>query len=312
MSTDPARPARSRMPARLLTALYALVITPVAIGLISYGGGQWFRILQQRSTADGLLPAGLDVAVLVGPLLALAAGILLIASVAASGIASSAGLLTTGVLGLFGVVTSAFPPLLSLVYEIASPVIPWVVLDGLVFGHALLLPTLLGGLGVCLLLARRRPVTTQPAALVGVLVIPVLLAVGAVAMFQGQARGALIWAQTLEVTVSPAVILLVLGGALLQVLAAAATRWSPHALVIPAVALLALSAIPLLGIGIGPVAGTLWTYSAGLPMIFLGTGGGLAAAAAMLVHTVALRIVRARSDRAQERAAAPDASTAVG
>lgn len=311
-AADPARPAGSRLLARLLTVVYALVITPVATGLISYGGGQWFRITQQRSSADGLLPAGVDATSLVGPLLALAAGILLVASVAASGIASSAGLLAAGVLGLFSVATSAFPPLLQLVYGIASPVIPWVVLDGLTFGLTPVLHMLLGGLGLSLLLARRRPTTGLPAALVGLLLIPVLLAVGPLLMFQGQARGALIWAQTFQATVSPGVVLLVLGGVLLLVLAAGATRWSPYALVIPALALLALSMIALLSTGVIPFAGTWWTFAAGLPMIFIATGGAAAAAVAMLVHTGVLAIVRSRSARAPGRPAVPGGPGANG
>lgn len=86
----------SRLIVRLLTVVYALVVTPLAIELLSYGGTAWMRYYYSTGFSNPSLtevlagPAGMRI------VLGLLSGALLLVSVVATGLASSAGLLAGG------------------------------------------------------------------------------------------------------------------------------------------------------------------------------------------------------------------------
>ncbi|HIY25210.1 MAG TPA: hypothetical protein H9837_13100 [Candidatus Brachybacterium merdigallinarum] len=297
----------TRSLARVLTVVYALLITPVGLVLLGYGGGRTLQIVLRGGYEWGALLAS-GGTMIVTALLALTGGIVLLASVAATGVASSAGLLAAGLMGLPAVAASALTPLLMLIYDIFASVVPdLAMLDGLVYGHHLVVHPLLGGFGLSLLLARRRPAAPSALSLIGIVAIPLVLTVGALLMFQGHARGATMWARSFGTEIDPLALVLVPVGVLLLVLTVVATRWSPYALVIPALVLLALSATMLLPTSSLLSPSWLWGVAQGTVLTFLGTGGMAATGVLMLVHTGALALVRARSRRAQRHRTGPGA-----
>lgn len=303
-SVDPAywgpaarRPRTGSGPvARLLTVLYALVITPIATALIAYGGGGWMRIVQMRGyVADplaDLLTSRAGVQVIVG----LGLGLLLLASVVATGIASSAGLLVVGVMGLFSLVVAAVPSLLFSLYGAVPDSVPLEILDGFAYGLPLVLHSVIGGLGLALAVARRRPDPHVIVSLAGLVVVPVLLLLGASLVFGGLGHGALMAVRMFDTRISPLVVALLILGALLLWLGAAASRWSPYALLLPVIVLLGASlafVVPAV-----PLPSGIWSDPTSMAAAsFLLTGGGVAAAVILLVHTVVLAIVRHRSRR---------------
>lgn len=282
--------------ARLLTVLYALVITPIATGLLAYGGGGWMEIFQTRGYVAepfaGLLTGRMGLQIIIG----LGLGLLLLASVVATGIVSSAGLLVVGVMGLFSLAVAAFPSLLLSLYQAAPDSVPLEVLDGFAYGLPLVLHTVMGGLGLALVVARRRPGPHLVASLTGLLVVPVLLLLGAGLVFSGLGQGALIAVRTFDTRTSPLVVALLVLGALLLWLGAAASRWSPYASLLPVIVLLGASAafvVPSV-----PLPPGIWSDPTSVAAAsFLLTGGGVATAVILLVHTVVLAIVRHRSRR---------------
>ncbi|MGP4917365.1 hypothetical protein ACTXJ9_16910 [Brachybacterium tyrofermentans] len=282
--------------ARLLTVLYALVITPIATALIAYGGGGWMRIFQMRGyVADplaDLLTGRAGVQIVAG----LGLGLLLLASVVATGIASSAGLLVVGVMGLFSLVVAAVPSLLFSIYRATPDGVPLEILDGFAYGLPLVLHTVMGGLGMALVIARRRPGPHLVASLAGLVVVPVMLLLGAGLVFGGLGHGALMAVRMFDTQTSPLVVALLALGALLLWLGAAASRWSPYALLLPVIVLLGASlafAVPSL-----PLPPGIWSDPTSLAAAsFLLTGGGVATAVILLVHTVVLAFVRHRSRR---------------
>src|SRR5690606_8873444 len=105
----PTRRAGSRVLAHLLTAAYALVVTPIATGLLAYGGSRWVQYVMVNwstiSLGDFLsTPAAAPI------VLGLVVGLLLLLSVVATGFASAAGLLAVGAMSLVSIVLAAVPP----------------------------------------------------------------------------------------------------------------------------------------------------------------------------------------------------------
>ncbi|QNN82358.1 hypothetical protein H3H54_15250 [Brachybacterium sp. Z12] len=235
-------------------------------------------------------------------LLGVGLGLLLLASVVATGIASSAGLLAVGVLGLVSIVLSIVPALMLEVYMTAAEVIPPQFLDGMVYGLPLILHPLMGGLGLGLLVARRRPDPHVAASVAGLVVVPLMLLLGAGLLFRGVAEGAAFAMRMFRLDVQPMVVVLVLAGALVA-LGGAASRWSPYALIVPALVTLVASLAMMSSDVLSLISGLWNSPTASSAVSFLLVGGGLAAAVVMLVHTVVLAIVRHRARR-QARALA--------
>src|SRR5699024_7277160 len=165
--------------ARLCTMPYALIVTPVATGLIVYGGMPWQQYLLMRATGlEELLqfllsPSGLP------SLLALAGGLLLLVSVVATGLASSAGLLSVSLLSLLPLSLSIVPQLLISPFEVLPEVLRPASYGIFAQGVALVLYPVLGGMGLALVIARRRPRPHLAVSLPGVVALPVVLLLGA-------------------------------------------------------------------------------------------------------------------------------------
>lgn len=309
MSADPGsstRPAGAAAPrprtgsgfvARLLTVMYALVITPIATGLISYGGSGWLQLVASRGYLDSsladLLVGPLGVRILAG----LGGGGLLLASVALTGIASSAGLLGVGVIGLGSLAVSAMPGLLLEIYGAIPEVVPMQVLDGFAYGLPLVLHTVMGGLGLGLVITRRRPDPHLAASLLGLVAVPLVLLVGALLVGGGIGHGVLVAMRTFDSRFSPLTALLVVLGALLLGLGATASRWSPYSLVVPALVLLVGTVAASMS-GTLPLVAQAWSSpTAFSALAFLLLGGGVVLAVILLVHTAVLAVVRRRARR---------------
>jgi hypothetical protein len=299
-TASPVAPARGRagssLLARVLTIAYALVITPIATGLLSYGGSGWLQYVMVNWSAISLgdffsSPAAVPV------VLGLVIGLLLLLSVVATGFASSAGLLAVGVMSLVSITLAVVPSLLFPLYGALPSQEFFAVADGFVVGLPLVLHVLIGGLGLALVLARSRPEPHLALSMIGIPVVPIVLLAGLGLAVAGLARGTGTAVMTLQPAIDPLAIVLVAAGSLLIVLAAAATGWSPYALVIPALLLVAVSLMLLAPGGYG-VLGPLWSTRTGATASrFLYVGGGLSAALVMLFHVVVLSVVRTRARR---------------
>ncbi|HIY24009.1 MAG TPA: hypothetical protein H9837_06865 [Candidatus Brachybacterium merdigallinarum] len=285
--------------ARILTVLYALVVTPLATGLIVYGGAPWQQHLVMRlgdlgSLLEMLLsPSGLTA------LLASAAGLLLLVSVVATGLASSAGLLSVGALSMVPLAFTVMPQLLTPLFEVLPRFL--LVATGGLFGQgpALLLYPVLGGLGMALVIARRRPGPHQALSLLGAVVLPLVMLAGTLLIMNGTATAMRSFAQSfgtgpLDVMV---LLLLVVGMVLLWLGVAGAGR-SPFALVLPAFAVLAYSAVLLAPDLLTMLhTGLIFSPTGSALMMVMVVGTGPAIGLVLLAHTVVQWIVTSRARR---------------
>lgn len=279
---------RSPVPARVITAVIALVLAPVGAVLLATGGRTWLMTAFQYGRP------GIDLAVLGGPILLQVVGILLLVAVVLTGIWSSAGLIAVGVLSLAPLVFALVPSTLMGVQRALQ--IPIEVLDGVIYGVPLALFPVLGAMGLVLALVRRRPEPTASAlAIVGGILSPILLLAGACLLAWGIGRGVLVAYQRFQFEVQPDASAAVLVGVALVVAGVATTRWSTWALVLPAVVLLVVSFLMVLPDG-------LLSLARGLPRDLLTTmpsllllGVGTASALLYLAFTVVLLRVRARA-----------------
>lgn len=289
--------AASSAVARVLTVVYAVVVAPIATALIAYGGTRWLRYVSERWT-EFSVGEFLDSPGAAPIVLGLVVGLLLLISVVATGFASSAGMLAVGLLGVVSIVLSLVPELLLAVQREVPPMIPQDVLDGLLHGLPLVLHTLIGGLGLALAVARRRPDPPLSAAVAGIVAVPVVLLAGMVLLLGGAAIGAAPTGGTSPAEVVPAAVALVLAGALLVWVGAAASRWSPYGLIVPALLLLAASLMILSPATASMVPAWLSDSRVGTAaMTFLTVGGGVAAALVLLFDLVVLLLVRGRARR---------------
>ena len=199
-----------------------------------------------------------------------------------------------GALGLLSLVLSAVPSLLIAVYQGLPSFVPLESVDGFAYGLPLVLHTLMGGLGAALVITRRRPDPHLAASLVGLLVVPALLLLGASLQLGGIGNGVLRAMRTFDTRISVVTIALIAGGCLLLWLGAAASRWSPYALLVPALVLLA-AVVPFL-VPAAPLPPGIWSSpTAASAASFLLIGGGVAAAVILLVQTAVQAVVRRRA-----------------
>lgn len=229
---------RSTMPARLITILIAVVVTPFAVGLIATGGRTWVFTYAQYAMAE------VDTVLFVMPLLLQAVGILLLLLVVLTGIWSSAGLIAVGVLALFPLACALFPALVLETFRLGPGLLPREWVEGLAYGLPLILLPVLGAMGVVLAIVRRRPARPGPGpATVGAIVAPVLLLTGALLASWGIGHGRLMTYQQEGGGLLPEAAVGVLIGTLLIVAGILATRWSAFALLLPALATLVASVL---------------------------------------------------------------------
>lgn len=285
--------------ARIVTGLLGLVLTPISLLLISWGGSAWQNHVLRNPWAFSVseflaLPrAWLYVAVL-------AAGLLLLAAVVLSGPMSSAGLLAGGATGLISLLFLAVPALTFALARVLPGTWSLAAATSLSHGLPLSVGMLLGGMGIALVLARRGSRTHVALRLVGVLLVPLVLLVAAALLSQGLAMGPMLALRTFDASFRVLPLLLILAGAVLLVSAAAVTRWSPFALLLPALALLLLSASMLLPATIMPLTSLAARLEAGaIPMYATLGGAGLALAVVMAAHTLVIAVVRRGTARAE-------------
>lgn len=297
---------------RILTTLYALVMTPIALAALSFGGVRASRLQAMNGYAPDQLDALLTTPEGLQALVALGVGLALLVTVVITGSASSAGLLLCGVLGVGAVLLTTTPALLQTIYQHRPEAVPLEVLDGLLIGFPLLLLPLLGGLGGSLVIARRRPDPHAALSLLGLVLVPLGLVAAMYLLLRAHAHGALLWAREFRTDVGVMVLLLAVLGAVLLWGTAAACRWSPYSLLVPSLlALLCTAAVQSLVLvelaGLSELIAPLWHGRTGSAVLsFLLAGGGLAVAAILFVHTIVLAAVRARSRR-RARLAVPSA-----
>lgn len=277
---------RSSSTARLITSVIALVLTPIALILLSTAGVTMNRTFFEFGASG-------DLSRLIGPLLLQALGLALLILVVLTGVWSSAGLIVVGAFSLLPLIVAVFPITLSWLYRIAPR--DWG--DGLVYGIPLVVLAALGAMGLVLALVRRDPRPKGGAlGAIGLIVAPLLLAAGAWAIIWGIADGALFALQRFDFDLRPGAAFAVFAGTLLVVAGITVTRWSPFALILPAVVLL-VSSIVLVA---APefASRMLFLLPRGLnivvPSVLL-YGGGAAAALIYLAFTAVLLRVRAQA-----------------
>lgn len=282
------------MTARVITALIALVISPIALGLLASGGLQW-RFLTMAYGAgldiDGLLVAGIQIAV----------GILLLIGIVVTGIWSSAGLLTAGALALVPLVLTLAPALMMGLYRLFSSILPREWLDGLLTGIPLLILPVLGGLGLALMMLRRHPgPVSLGSAIAGLIGVPLLLALGGWALAFGISTVFRVVVQQFRFETPPLAVLAILGGTALVVAALFAVRWSPYALAVTGLVLVAMNAV-LLTAGpraIIPAVQILGREPAEMTMQWMYAWVLLAIGLIYLSFTLTAAVVRRRRQRA--------------
>ncbi|WP_447911919.1 DUF3824 domain-containing protein [Microbacterium phyllosphaerae] len=285
---------RSSLTARLITILIALILTPIALILLSIGG-QTMNLTFFSYGFDGYLVP------LVGSLLLQALGLALLILVVLTGIWSSAGLIVVGIFSIVPLIVAVFPVTLSWIIRIQPR--DWG--DGLAYGLPLIVLAALGAMGLVLALVRRDPRPKGPAlGVIGIVAAPLLLTAGAWAIIWGVADGALYALQRFQFDLRPAAAAAVLAGTLLVLAGIAVSRWSPFALILPALVLLVASILLIaapdatfrmlfqLPRGLNTVVPTLLLY-----------GGGAAAGLLYLAFTVVLLRVRAQSRLAADDSA---------
>lgn len=296
-ASTPARPGSS-VPARLLTVLYALVVTPMASLLVVHGGLPWLQYLMIRLgsfselLAYVLSPSGLPT------LLALVGGLLLLASVVATGLASSAGLLSVSLLTLVPLSGYLSPLVSSLVYENFPELLRQAALILLVEGVAMLLYPVMGGLGLALVIARRWPRPPLALSLPAALLLPLGMVAGTLLIMYGQALISTVYAMTFGAEGVPVIgMVAVVGGGVLLWLSCAATGTSPFALILPALVTIAATASLLIPGVFTMLPGFFFTQTGNTTMSVLVMGGGAALALVMLVHTAVQFAVSSRARR---------------
>lgn len=282
---------RSSLTARLITIVIALVLTPTALILLSVGG-LTMSLTFFAYGFDG------DFTPLIGALLLQALGLVLLVLVVLTGIWSSAGLIVVGAFSIAPLIVAMFPVTLTWLVRIAPR--EWG--DGLIYGVPLVVLAALGAMGLVLALVRRDPRPKSGALnVIGLLAAPVLLAVGAWAIIWGIADGALLALQTFEFDVRPGSAFAVFAGTLLVLAGIAVTRWSPFALLLPALVLLVGSALLIAAPEVA--SRMLFQLPRGMnnvmPSLLL-YGGGAAAGLLYLAFTAVLLRVRSASRSSAE------------
>ncbi|MEV7799130.1 hypothetical protein AB0O14_08585 [Microbacterium foliorum] len=291
---------RSTMTARLITSAIALVLTPIALILLSLGG-QTMNLTLFAYGFDG------EFGPLIGPLLLQTLGVVLLVVVVLTGVWSSAGLIVVGAFMIAPLIAAFFPVTLTWIYRVAPR--EWV--DGLVYGLPLVILAALGAMGLVLALIRRDPRPKGGAlSAIGVVVAPLLLAAGAWAITWGIAEGVLFALQRFQFDLRPDAASATIVGTLLVIVGITVSRWSPFALVLPGVALLVGSVVMIAAprVAFDLLVALPRSMNTLVPSLLL-YGGGAAAGLMYLTFTAVLLRVRAQSRLTDPRAAGPGDET---
>lgn len=274
----------STVPARIITALIGVVVTPIALGLLSTGGWGWYAAV---GSFDGF-----DLSAVAGPTALQAIAIALLVGLVLTGLWSAAGLLTAGILSIVPIAFSLFPSLLMSIYQLRLP-LPREWIDGLAYGVPLAILPALGGMGLALWSARHRPARSGTLHAIGFVASPLLLLGGGwmLALSAARAFQAL---QRFQLGVSVDAAAYAIGGAVLIVAGLFFTKWSPFALLLPALALIVIT--PLMIMRASAFFGFVFALdrdtATGLTVLVT---MGAAVAAAMLYIVFTIVMVRTRS-----------------
>lgn len=287
--------------ARIITAVIGLIAAPIGLGLLAEGGGRWqFALVAANSGMD--IGGGLAV-----PLIQMTIGILLLVGVVVTGIWSSAGLLTAGALGLIAIILAIAPALTMGLYRLFanSGTSGW--FDALMMGLPLYILPTFGGLGLALMALRRHPAPLPVGGVIGGLIgIPLALLAGGWVLAWGNGVVYRLLAQQLRFEVPPLALLALIGGTLLVVGALAAVRWSPYALVLPAVVLLVFTVLQAAAPQVAfPLLRPLGMDAIGVITQVLTVGVSAALVAIYFAFTATAAIVRHRTVRVVEPAPLP-------
>lgn len=289
----------STVPVRVITAAIGLIVTPIAIGLLSSGGWGWYA-------ASGSY-GGLDISRLAGPTALQAAAIVLLVAVVLTGLWSSAGLLAAGVLSLFPIVFALFPSVVVSAYRLPVPR-AW--MDGISYGVPLVLLPVLGGMGLALWSARHHPRVSGALQAIGLVVAPLLLLGGGWLLSLSVARS-MVALQRFQLGLAADAAAYAIGGVVLVVAGIFLTRWSPFALLLPALALLIIT--PLTLMRGGAFVEFLFEFGRDTVMGVTGPvsmGAGAAAALLYIAFTAVMLRARRRATAVLPHAAAPGHPTA--
>lgn len=276
----------SSLTARLVTSVLALVLTPIALILLSLGG-QRVHITVFSYGFNG------EFGPLTGPLLLQALGVALLIVVLLTGVWSSAGLIVIGAFAIAPLMVAIFPVTLSWIYGVAPS--EWV--DGLIYGIPLVVLAALGAMGLVLALVRRDPRAKGGAlGAVGIIVAPLLLAGGGWAITWGIAEGMLVALRTFQFDLRPDAASATIVGTLLVIAGITVTRWSPFALILPSLALLAgsIAMVAAPQVVFDLLAALPRSLNTLVPSLLL-YGGGAASGLIYLAFTAVLLRVRAQS-----------------
>ncbi len=319
MGTDPSTPSPGQPPstattparagsgpiARLLTVVYALVVTPVATTLVVYGAMPWHQHVLMRNVPLDQLLEYLFSSIGLPSFLALLGGLLLLVSVVATGLASSAGLLSVSVLALFPLGLLAWPQLPVLVHEWLPDFLFQAVFVMPAQGVPLLLFPVMGGLGLALAIARRRPRPPVALSAIGAVLVPVIMLAGTLLAMHAVVVASTSYMTTLGAEGVPvsAMLTAVLGAVLLW-LCGAATGASPYAQILSALVTLAATAALFLPGVLMMLPSVAYSRVGGTTMSVLAMGGGAALGLVLLAHTAVQFAVSSRARRRAQAASA--------
>lgn len=290
--------AGSGILARVLTVLYALVVTPLAVGLVTYGGTPWQQFMLTRAADFRGLIDYLSSSNGAPTLIALVGGLLLLVSVVATGLASSAGLLSVSVLCLVPLGLSLAPQLMMWLYENMPAAVDVMGMGMYGQGLPLVLYPVVGGLGLALLIARRRPGPHLAISLPGLAVVPIMMLIGSWLIMYGYAMVMRTFAITFGGGAAPvpAMLALVVGMVMLW-LSVGAAGGSPYALVLPALVLLVFSAGFLVPGFFSMLPGVMFSPTGSTALATVALGAGPAVGIVLLVHTAVQLTVASRARR---------------
>lgn len=280
----------STAPARIITALIGLIVTPIALGLLSTGGWGWYAAV---GSFDGF-----DLSALAGPTALQAIAIALLVGLVLTGLWSSAGLLAAGILSIVPIAFALFPSLLMSVYQLRLP-LPREWIDGLSYGVPLAILPVLGGMGLALWSARHRPARSGPLQAIGLIASPLLLLGGGWMLTLAAAR-AVQALQRFELGVAVDAAAYAVGGAVLIVAGLFLTKWSPFALLLPALVLIVITPLTIMrGSAFFGFVITLDRDTATGLTVLVTLGAAVAAALIYLAFTLVMVLTRTRAARLQ-------------
>lgn len=282
---------RSTTTARIITALIGAIVTPIALGLISGGGIRVYQFFSMSGYAK------VDLGVYVAPVALQLIGLVLLIAVVATGLWSSAGLIAAGALGLVALLFAIAPGLLLELYGIVPAFIPREWFDGIFYGLPLAVYAVLGAMGLTLVMIRR---TTHGAggglAAGGLFAAPVLLAIGGWLLVWGIAEGQMRAVATFDTSINPLAALAVIVGVVFTLAGIGVSRWSPWALVIPALVLLVISLLFVISMSVPELRSLIPFELLRVAMPFVVTGGAVTVAVAQLAFTT-VRVIAGRRAR---------------